>query len=138
MLAVLLFLASGCVCVSCGWFASAIDDSVDGEVVQMRNGAAFGANSTTDGCLREGHRRSSQCSDLALACITASQDFLRACLYAVTEPDTSVCDGAPAVPAFLVSDTYSAAVCQHFGWDPLGGASGDVVSELERYCAVVR
>ena len=72
-------------------------------------------------------------------CNNANADFIDACLSNTSNPDMTICDGAPANPALLAEHGYAIRVCERYGWDPdMDTTANNVVSAIEHWCAVNR
>lgn len=121
-----------CVCGGSAWFLAQVPEMGEGIEQMQRDGAELGATGTTDECLRRGYEQAHRCG-ISLSC--SADDFIRACLRAVGEPDPQLCVGAPAQPGLLTDEAFAASLCGRYGWDPIEDENcHTVVSAVEVYC----
>ncbi len=132
-----LALVAGSVCV-CGLSAlvNATLESEDQAIPNARSGAALGAQSTLEDCIRAGHDRTAECGDLDITCMAGAEAYFGGCMDAVAEPDLSICAGAPPTPAFFPNPSYMRTTCARFGWAVQEVGCTDVISWLETWCAI--
>ena len=131
-------LSCGGICVCAGLLgmgglmagAPAFGASVE---ATQREGAAFGADARSDDCLSEGYTRGQACG-MGIECGVMVDEYVRACLRSVPEPDPRLCDGAPA-PSLTGDPLYDERICVPRGWSVESMGCITVVEALETFCA---
>jgi hypothetical protein len=121
-----------CICGGTLWFVAQVPEMDESLEQMQRDGERVGANGTTDDCMRRGYEEAHRCG-LSVGC--SPDDFIRACLRAVPEPDPTLCVGAPSEPGVLTDEAFADGLCARYGWDAeLDDDCHTVVSAVEVYC----
>ncbi len=125
-----------CVCAGLLGMGSCVANAPQLEVeieTAQREGTRDGSAGDTEGCLARGYDRGVACG-YGINCGVVIDEYLRACLRSVPNPDASLCIGAPA-PSMMGDLAFDERVCGARGWPVDSPGCSAVTQSVATYCA---